>query len=119
MKKLINPNEILNHCRTWESPDQLMIVFNNHPNIVGSWGGHLFQFVHVEKHENNYLKFSVQARRHKGQIYVFLHANDTFEIYLVSDKEIKDVLTDVYIDTIIERIDERIEKIDSYNPEIK
>ena len=119
MKKLINPNEILNHCRTWENPDQLMILFNSHPNIVGSWGGHLFQFIRVESHENNYLKFSVQARRHKGQIYVFLHANDTFEIYLVSDKEIKDVLTDVYIDEIIERIDERIEKIDSYNPEIK
>ncbi len=117
MNKLINPKEIFKHCRFWETPDQLMIVFNSHPNIVGSWGSHDFQFVAMD--ENNYLKFSVEARRHKGQIYVFLHANDTFEIYFVKKGKIESVLTEIYIDEIISRIDEKIEKIDSYNPEIK
>ena len=115
----LNPAKILEHCRTWENCDQLMIVFNSHPNIVGSWGSHLFQFIRVESHENNYFKFSVEARRHKGQIYIFLHANDTFEIYFVSQSKIVGFMNEIYIDEIIERIDERIEKIDSYNPEIK
>lgn len=119
MKKLINPNEILKNCRTWNNCDQLMSVFNSHPNIVGSWGAHLFQFIHVENHENNYLKFSVEARRHKGQIYIFLNANYTFKIYLVSDKEIISILNEIYIDDVINTIDEKIEKIDSYNLEIK
>lgn len=105
----IKIEEIYKHCRSFEL-SQVMILLNNSHQIVSSWGARSFVGF-----ENTALRFTVNGHHHQGRVWIFLHANDTFEIYLTTDKdEIKEQINDIYIDELIDVLDKKIEWIEDY-----
>jgi hypothetical protein len=113
--KRIDIEKIFKNCREWYDIQGLIDFLRLHPNIVGSWG-----FNNVKIHENTCLSFHVNGHHHAGKVWIFLSANDTFEIYLTDKTDtIKDFFNEVYIEELIDRLDKKIEWIDTYNNEIK
>lgn len=79
-------------------------------SIVGSWGANSWT-----KMNKFYLRFKVQAHRHKGHIYICVNSSDLFDIYLTTTKgTIKKVFKDVYVEDLVSTIDNEIEKIEVY-----
>ncbi|WP_430813122.1 hypothetical protein [Carboxylicivirga sp. RSCT41] len=79
--------------------------------IAGSWGYHK----PTEIIKDQVLRFRVSGHHHKGFVYICLHGNDTFTIFLTNLKDvIKLRLDGIYIDMLIDTLDEYIEKIPCY-----
>lgn len=77
---------------------------------VMSWGAHAWT-----RMSNKLLRFKVQARRHKGHIYIGVNGSDLFDVFLTSThgrviKEFKDV----YLEDLVTTIDNEIERIPEY-----
>ena len=107
----LNVEKIFNsHCKFIHDMPGLMAFFNIHSSIVMSWGAHDFKSI-----EDKALRFTVSGHHHKGNIFIFLHTNDTFEIYLTDNKaKIKEQINDIYIDMLIDTLDKKIEWIEGY-----
>lgn len=83
-------------------------VFRNVKTM--SWGAHAFT-----QAKGEWLRMKVEARRHKGHIYILLAANDTFTVlYTTTRGRIQKIETDVYIDCLIDTIDREIEYVEAY-----
>lgn len=78
--------------------------------IVWSWGANNWTKM------NDYsLRFTVNGHHFKGHIYLVVNGSDLFDIYLTSNRgNIKDILTDIYLEDLIDVIDRRIERIPEY-----
>jgi hypothetical protein len=78
---------------------------------VCSWGAD--DWVNVQ---DIFLRFSVNAQRHKGLIFIGVNGLDLFDVFFTSvDGTITGTLSDIYIDEIIGRIDDVIEYIEDYS----
>jgi len=77
---------------------------------VWSWGAHNWT-----KMNEKLLRFTVQAHRHKGHIYIAVNGLDLFDVFLTSNRgNIKKTFTDVYLEDLISTIDNEIERIPEY-----
>jgi hypothetical protein len=78
---------------------------------VMSWGAHAWT-----KMNKALLRFKVEARRHKGHIYIAVNGADLFDVFLTSvqGRIIKE-FHDVFIEDLISTIDNEIERIPEYN----
>lgn len=96
--------------REFYSMLELVNVLRKNP-IVWSWGAHAWT-----KMNKYFLRFKVNAHRHKGHIYICVNGADLFDIYLttIRGNTVK-VFNDVYVSDLIETIDNEIEKIPEYN----
>lgn len=64
---------------------------------------------------NKGLLLKVSGHHHKGWVLITLAWNDTYSVYIVSNKgEIKDEYKEVFFDELAELIDDRIERIEEY-----
>ena len=64
---------------------------------------------------NKGLLLKVSGHHHKGFVLITLAWNDTYSVYIVSNKgEIKQEFKEVYFEDLVEIIDNRIERINEY-----
>ena len=64
---------------------------------------------------NKGLMLKVSGHHHKGWVLITLGWDDTYCVYIVSNKgEIKDEYKNVFFDELTELIDDRIERIEEY-----
>lgn len=64
---------------------------------------------------NKGLMLKVSGHHHKGWVLITLAWDDTYSVYIVSNKgEIKDEYKNVFFDELTELIDDRIERIEEY-----
>jgi|688.fasta_scaffold610304_2 hypothetical protein len=97
-------------CKLIENPDQLIDLFKANDLITLSWGAHFYKNLDCKA-----LRFSVEARRHKGHIYILLNVNDTFNVYFTDIKaKINDQAKDIKKENLIDFIDKKIQWIESY-----
>ena len=91
-------------CRSWDDMDGFVkVIQRTMPSIC--WGSHNWT-----KMSDNVLRFNVQARRHKGHIYVAVNGLDLFDIYLTtSHGRIVKTFNDVYLEDFLGVIDNEIE----------
>jgi hypothetical protein len=78
---------------------------------VWSWGAHNWTIM------NKFvLRFTVQAHRHKGHIYIAVNSMDEFDIYLTTNRgNIVEVIEGIDLSSVIDVIDEKIERIPEYS----
>ena len=77
---------------------------------VITWGAH--NWIKIDKYT---LRFTVQAHRHTGHIYVVVNGLDYFDIYLTTNRgNIVEIINDIDISSFINVIDEKIERIPKY-----
>jgi hypothetical protein len=89
---------------------ELLSFFQAHKSLFWSWGAHAFM-----KMTESCLRMKVNGHHHKGHVYIFLNAADTFDVYLTSTQgKILQIIEGLYIDQIFNVLDERIEKIAAY-----
>lgn len=112
-----NKNTIMETIKTSETKglkefygmNDLVKLLSKSP-IIWSWGANSWVAMN-----DFYLRFKVQAHRHKGHIYICVNASDLFDVYLTSTKgTIKKVFRDVYVKDLVTTIDNEIEKINIY-----
>lgn len=95
--------------RQFTGANEFVQAIANH-HIVWSWGAHDYAMVNEEV-----LRFSVQAHRHTGYVFVAVNGADLFNIYLTElDGTIKKVFFSIYNEDFINIIDTEIELIDAY-----
>ena len=86
-------------------------VLSYNPSIFWSWG--------VSKRINlndKGLLLKVSGNHHKGSVLITLGWNDTYNVYIISNKgKILDEYKEVYFDVLTELIDNRIERIKEYH----
>jgi len=77
---------------------------------VWSWGANSWT-----KMNKALLRFKVQARRHRGHIYIAVNGLDLFDVWLTTlEGKIKKEFKDVYLEDLIDTIDNEIENIPEY-----
>ena len=77
---------------------------------VRTWGANSYT-----KMSKYLLRFKVQARRHRGHIYIAVNGLDLFDVYLTTlGGKIKKEFKDVYIEDLINTIDKEIEYVSTY-----
>lgn len=77
---------------------------------VWSWGANSWT-----KMNPMLLRFKVQARRHKGHIYIAVNGADLFDVWLTTlSGKVKKEFKDVYLEDLIGVIDNEIEMIPEY-----
>jgi hypothetical protein len=63
----------------------------------------------------DFLRFRVSARRHKGYVKITLNGMDLYDVELISMKnEVKDTINGLYFDQLADVIDQKIEYIPAY-----
>jgi hypothetical protein len=63
----------------------------------------------------NCLRFTVNGRHHRGHVYIVVNHSDLFDVYLTSNRgTVKEVLTDIYVDSLVDSIDAKIEYVPEY-----
>lgn len=86
-------------------------VLSYNPSIFWSWG--------VSKRTNlndRGLLLKVSGNHHKGSVLITLGWNDTYNVYIISNKGvIQNEYKEVYFDVLTEVIDNRIERIKEYH----
>lgn len=77
---------------------------------VWSWGANNWTKM------NDYcLRFTVNGHHFRGHIYLVVNGSDLFDVYLTSNRgNIKDTLTDIYLEDLVDVIDKRVEWIPTY-----
>jgi hypothetical protein len=92
------------------NPNETLSVLKYNPSIFWSWGATEFT-----NFEDRALMFKVSGHHHKGYVLITLAYDDTYKVYIVSNKaEILNEYEMVYFDDLTELIDNRIEKIKDY-----
>ena len=77
---------------------------------VWSWGAQAWT-----KMNANCLRFTVNGRHHRGHVYIVVNHSDLFDVYLTSNRgTVKEVLTDIYVDSLVDSIDAKIEYVPEY-----
>jgi len=95
--------------RIFEDAHELLRVWS-HNSVVWSWGAHAWKL-----YERKFLRFTVNGHLHKGHVWVMVNGNDLFDVYLTSSQgNIKQVITQVYLDELTNIIDINVEKIGLY-----
>lgn len=90
--------------------NQLRVNYRSRVRMM-SWGAHAFTSIPSDHKGSDFgLRFAVQGRNHKGHVYVFLAADDTYTVVLTTmlGKE-KSVHTGIYCDELNERINQLVE----------
>lgn len=107
----LNVEKVFNsHCRFIHNMPGLTELFNTHSSIVMSWGAHDFK-----SFQDMALRFTVNGHHHKGNVFIFLHLNNTYEVYLTDNKaKIKEQINDINIDALIDTLDKKIDWIEGY-----
>ena len=78
--------------------------------IGWSWGPHAWRIMNRKQ-----LRFKVDARRHKGHVYIAVNSFDLFDIFLTTLKgRVVKEIKNIYIDNLIRVIDNEIERIPEY-----
>ena len=104
-----NPFEVSENSRDFDQVELFNKVLTPRFAIVASWG------LHARKLFGRGLRFTVSGMIHKGHVYVFLSANDTFEVHLTSRRgRLIETIKDVYLEDLIETIDIKVERIKNY-----
>lgn len=82
--------------------------------VVASWGLHGIVF-HNVRGGQKWMRFRVNGHHHKGYVYIYLAANDTYTVILATfqDRIVKE-FHDVYADMLGTIIDDAVEKIDDH-----
>jgi hypothetical protein len=108
MKKF-DLNEITKTCRQMDCKETINLL-NTQRIKLWSWGANGYTNCF-----NKALKFKVQARRHKGYIYITVNGNDLYDIYLVSTHGnlIKEYI-DIFFEDVVDIIDNEIENVKEY-----
>ena len=95
--------------REFDASETMRVLIHNMMRYF-SWG------VSKKYNVNNKgLLLKVSGHHHKGWVLITLAWNDTYSVYIVSNKgEVKDEYKEVYFDELAELIDNRIERIEEY-----
>lgn len=92
------------------SMNETLDVLRHNITIFWSWG-----VSKMHNFENKALVLKVSGHHHKGFVFITLAWDDTYSVYIVSNKgEIVNEYKDVYFDALTEIIDNRIERIEAY-----
>lgn len=92
-------------------------VLRTKPTWLWSWAARNYTQVpsKVYKEETGVFFFRVSGFLHKGYVVITLAYNDTYTVRLVSMKgEVKQTLTEVYVDELCEKIDVAVERQKEY-----
>jgi hypothetical protein len=72
---------------------------------VASWGAHAWMI-----NKDQWLRFMVNGRKHKGHVYIALGWNDTFTLYFTTSRgTIVEKMEEIYIDMLVPTIDKFVE----------
>jgi hypothetical protein len=92
------------------NPSETLSVLKYNPPIFWSWGATEFT-----NFEDRALMFKVSGNHHKGYVLITLAYDDTYKVYIVSNKaEVLKEFTMVYFDDLTELIDNQIERVAEY-----
>ena len=90
--------------------NETLSVLKYNPPIFWSWGATEFT-----NFEDKALMFKVNGVHHKGYVLITLAYDDTYKVYIVSNKaEVLSEYTMVYFDDLTELIDDKIERVVEY-----
>lgn len=110
----INTEEIKKSCREL-NPNELVSLLQSSPVRFMSWGASAFTI--DNRQCTKMFRMKVNARHHKGHVYIFLNGLDLFDVYLTTLKGRvinKTPEEGLYFDQLVEWIDNKIEKIPEY-----
>lgn len=94
--------------------EYIMQIFRAYLPIVWSWG---FNSPTAIKEG---LRFKVQGFKFKGVVeVVYNEGADLFDVRLIKDSEIIEVVENVYLDSLVSIIDNKVEKVDNYEQRIE
>ena len=109
MADKINPASFLNTHVAFPTMNELVKSLSR-LQTVWSWGAHAWT-----KMNNNCLRFTVNGNHHRGHVYIVVNYSDLFDVYLTSNRgTVKEVLTDIYVDSLVDAIDAKVERIPEY-----
>jgi hypothetical protein len=98
------------HCKE-KNFEEIISFLENQNQIVWSWGAH--NYINIE---NKVLRFSVNGNHHQGYVFIFLHVNELFEIYLTENTgKIKEIVENVSFENLVKILDKKIEYIEEYD----
>lgn len=67
----------------------------------------------------NGLRFKVQGFKFKGSVEVeYNEVTDLFNVRLIKNGKVVEVIEDVYLDSLVDVIDYRVEKVDNYKQRV-
>jgi hypothetical protein len=90
------------------SMNETLDVLRHNITIFWSWG-----VSKMHNFENKALVLKVSGYHHKGFVFITLAWDDTYSVYIVSNKgEIQEEYKNVFFDELTEIIDNRIERIE-------
>ena len=92
----------------------ILQILDTQPIIVFSWGFNTPRFI------TNGLRFKVQGFKFSGTIeIVYNEGTDLFDVKLIKDSNVVELVEGVYIDSLVNVIDCRVEKVDEYKQRVE
>ena len=90
-----------------------MQIFRAYAMVVFSWGFNSPIAI------ANGLRFKVQGFKFKGTVeVVYNEGTDLFDVRLIKNGEVVELVEDVYLDSLVDVIDNHVEKVDNYKQKV-
>lgn len=87
----------------------IMKILRSYAMVVFSWGFNSPIAI------ANGLRFKVQGFKFKGSVEVeYNEVTDLFNVRLIKNGKVVELIEDVYLDSLVDVIDYRVEKVDNY-----
>ena len=94
--------------------EYIMQILRSQLMVVFSWG---FNNPIAIK---NGLRFKVQGFKFKGVVEVkYNEGSDLFDVRLIRNGEVLEIVEGVYLDSLVDVIDYRVEKVDNYKQRVE
>ena len=91
----------------------IMQIFRAYAMVVFSWGFNAPTAI------ANGLRFKVQGFKFKGTVeVVYNEGTDLFEVKLIKNGKVVELVEGVYFDSLVDVIDYRVEKVDDYKERV-
>lgn len=92
----------------------IMQIFRAYAMVVFSWGFNAPTAI------ANGLRFKVQGFKFKGTVEVeYNEGTDLFDVRLIKNGKVVELVEDVYLDSLVDVIDYRVEKVDNYKQRVE
>lgn len=91
----------------------IMKILRSYAMVVFSWGFNSPIAI------ANGLRFKVQGFKFKGSVEVeYNEVTDLFNVRLIKNGKVVELIEDVYLDSLVDVIDYRVEKVDNYKQRV-
>ena len=91
----------------------IMQILRSYAMVVLSWGFNSPNAI------ANGLRFKVQGFKFKGSVEVeYNEVTDLFNVRLIKNGKVVELIEDVYLDSLVDVIDYRVEKVDNYKQRV-